>query len=159
MKVVMLDPASLKPFKKNAKPHTEEQIEILAGIISRDGFDQPIVVDKNKTIIKGHGRTLASLQLGLDEVPVIVRDDLSAKEVRLSRIVDNETVDTEWDAMTLHMELKGIGELEGKVQDTLIDELEMDYLTSGRDNGKGVENSPIDDIKTKHECDSCGYKW
>jgi len=159
MKVKMLDPKTLKPYRRNAKPHTEEQIATLAEIIARDGFDQPIVVDKKLTIIKGHGRTRASLLLGLDEVPVIVRDDLSAEEVRLSRIVDNETVDTEWDAVTLGLELSGINELGGNVDQTLLDELEVDFLSDQSGGGKGLEDSPIEDVKTTHECNSCGYKW
>lgn len=159
MKIQMKDPSKLKQYKANAKAHTDEQIEKLAEIIARDGFDQPIVVDAKMWIIKGHGRTLAALKLGLDEVPVIVRDDLSANEARLARIVDNETVDTEWDAVTLGIELAGIAEMGGSVEDTLMDELEAGFLSDNSDSRQPMSESPVEDLETKHECQTCGYKW
>ena len=53
------------------------------------GFDQPIVVDKDHVIIKGHGRRLAALELKMDVVPVVVRADLSPEQCMASRIADN----------------------------------------------------------------------
>ena len=41
------------------------------------------MVDAEGVIIKGHGRREASLRLGLDKVPVLVRDDLSVAEIRV----------------------------------------------------------------------------
>ena len=160
MKVSLIDPKSLKPYAKNAKPHTDTQIKELAAMIKRDGFDQPIVVTSDLTIIKGHGRTQASLLLELDEVPVIVREDLSKEEADLSRIVDNEAVDTEWDAAALSMELKGIGEFDGELADTLLDDMELAMLNSiSTAQGQAVQEVNLSDVETDHECGNCGYKW
>ena len=65
------DPATLTPYSNNAKTHPTEQIDKIAASIASFGFDQPIVVDTDGVIIKGHGRREASLRLGLDQVPVL----------------------------------------------------------------------------------------
>lgn len=56
---------AVKPYENNVKIHDEEQVEKIAQSIKQFGFDQPIVVDKDGVIIKGHGRTEASRFLGL----------------------------------------------------------------------------------------------
>ncbi|NOQ30186.1 MAG: hypothetical protein GQ570_03590 [Helicobacteraceae bacterium] len=159
MKIVMLDPKKLVPYKNNAKVHTEHQIEELAKIIARDGFDQPVVVDKDHIIIKGHGRVQASLKLELDEIPVIVRDDLSPADAALSRMVDNESVDTEWDAIALELELNGISELGGDIADTLLDDIDFSTLGDGTLQNAIATKSAIDETEVTHKCESCGYEW
>lgn len=89
--VVYLHPSKLKPYYRNNKRHSKKQILLMAKAIKTVGFDQPIVVDKDYVIIKGHGRRLAALELSMDLVPVVVREDLSPAEVMASRIVDNKT--------------------------------------------------------------------
>jgi len=61
----------LKPYDKNPRTHSEEQIEELAGLIQQFGFTAPILVDENAGILEGHGRLLAAKRLGLAEVPVV----------------------------------------------------------------------------------------
>ncbi|MFH3639762.1 ParB/Srx family N-terminal domain-containing protein, partial [Acinetobacter baumannii] len=78
----------VKPYELNAKIHSEEQVAKIAESIARFGWDQPIVVDKNGVIIKGHGRRLAAIKLGLIEVPVLVRDDLNEEQVKAARLAD-----------------------------------------------------------------------
>jgi ParB-like chromosome segregation protein Spo0J len=55
------DPRSLTPYSNNAKTHPTEQVDKIAASIAAFGFDQPIVVDGEGVIIKGHGRREASL--------------------------------------------------------------------------------------------------
>lgn len=90
LEIVWLDPNTLTPYTNNAKKHPTEQIDKLAGQIAEFGFDQPIVVDKNKVIIKGHGRREAALRLGLKTVPVVVADHLDEFQVKAARIGDNQ---------------------------------------------------------------------
>lgn len=97
--VIWLPLTEIHPYERNAKTHPEEQIARLVKMLAK-GFDQPIVVDKNRVIIKGHGRLLAAKRLGLAGAPVIVRSDLSAKEVKAHRLGDNQNALSPWD-MTL----------------------------------------------------------
>jgi hypothetical protein len=79
----------LIPYELNTKNHPKEQIEKLAKTIDQNGFDVPIVVDEAGVILKGHGRRLAALHLGVDKVPVLVRSGLSEKQKKAIRIGDN----------------------------------------------------------------------
>lgn len=96
----------LVPYTKNAKNHPEEQIQRLAATIRRFGWDQPIVTESDGTIIKGHGRRLAALHLGLTEVPVWIRHDLTKNEADAARIADNAVVGLQFDTRVMHDELQ-----------------------------------------------------
>lgn len=104
--VTIMNINSLIPFEKNVKIHDDKQINNLANNIRQFGFDQPIVVDANNVIIKGHGRRLACLKLGIENVPVIVRDDLTPEEVDAARLSDNRVVSNEYDIEGLQEELE-----------------------------------------------------
>lgn len=97
----------IKPYPKNTKKHPQTQIDKLIKQLAQ-GFDQPIVVDKNFVIIKGHARHIASLQMALKEVPVIVRDDLTDKQVKAIRIADNKIAESEWELDILKDELEDL---------------------------------------------------
>src|SRR5699024_8427794 len=76
------------------------------------GWKQPIVVDKDNIIIVGHTRYLASKQLKLKKVPVIVANDLTPEQVKAYRLADNKTNElTEWDEDLLDVELSDIEQL------------------------------------------------
>jgi 3'-phosphoadenosine 5'-phosphosulfate sulfotransferase (PAPS reductase)/FAD synthetase len=102
------------PYEKNPKKHPPEQVDKIIDSIKTSGFDQPIVVDKDNVIIKGHGRRMASQKMGLKRVPVIRRDDLSAAEARASRISDNQTAVSYWDMGNLMYELEELYSLSGE---------------------------------------------
>lgn len=99
--------ARLKAYKRNAKSHPPEQIELLARIIKKHGFDVPIVVDGKGVIVKGHGRWLAAKSLGMATVPVIARTDLSPAEAAEARIADNRVAEFGWDFDALVADVVG----------------------------------------------------
>ena len=98
-KIELIDLEKLVPYDLNSKIHDDAQIKKIAESIKQFGWDQPIVVDKDMVIIKGHGRSLAAQHLGLKQVPVLVRDDLTPDQVRAARLADNRVavggIDTE----------------------------------------------------------------
>lgn len=104
--VELVDIEELIPYDKNVKIHDEKQIEHLANNIKQFGFDQPIVVDKDNVIIKGHGRRLACLKLGLKKVPVVKRTDLTKEEADAARLSDNRVVSSSYDIEGLQEELE-----------------------------------------------------
>ena len=90
--------SEIKPYKKNAKKHEETQIKNVMQSIKEFGVVQPIVVDKNNTIIIGHCRYEAMKRLGYDElqedwVNVV---DLSEEEAEKLRLLDNKLNESEW---------------------------------------------------------------
>src|SRR6056297_3812968 len=84
------------PYTNNPKEHPDEQVQKIASSIKNYGWDQPIVVDGDGEIIKGHGRLQAAEKLGLDEVPVIWREDLTDAEAKAARIADHKTAESPW---------------------------------------------------------------
>lgn len=104
-KVESWDVEKLIPYENNVKIHDEKQVKKIAESIKRFGWDQPIVVDKDGVIIKGHGRRLAALKLGLKTVPVLVRSDLTPDEVNAARVADNRVAMGDIDTELLQKEL------------------------------------------------------
>jgi ParB-like chromosome segregation protein Spo0J len=49
----------LKPYKNNARTHSEEQVEKIANSIKEFGFINPVLIDSECGIIAGHGRLLS----------------------------------------------------------------------------------------------------
>ena len=72
LKIVVRSLAALKPNERNARTHSRRQIRQIADSIAAFGFNNPVLVDDNNTIIAGHGRVEAAKLLGLSEVPTCV---------------------------------------------------------------------------------------
>ncbi len=100
--------ARVTPYENNVKKHPPEQVARIAESIRKFGPDQPIVVDKYGVIIKGHGRRLAMLSLGMKQLPVLVRDDLTEEEVKAARIADNRVAISDVDTDMLRDELASL---------------------------------------------------
>lgn len=98
----------LTPYERNAKQHDDQQIDNIAESIRRFGFTQPIVIDRNKVVVIGHGRLAAAKRIGLEEVPCIQRDDLTEKQIRELRILDNKLNESPWDVELLTTDLQGL---------------------------------------------------
>ena len=122
------EPSTLTPYSNNAKSHPTEQIDKIASSIAAFGFDQPIVVDTDGVIIKGHGRREASLRLGLGKVPVLVRSDLSVAEIKAARLADNRSAESPWDDEMLRLELEALLAEDFDLELTAFDVAEIDEL-------------------------------
>lgn len=124
MQIEVWDIERLIPYDLNSKTHDQAQVEKIANAIQATGWDQPIVVDGNGSIIKGHGRRLAAIRLGQKQVPVLVRRDLSPEQVRAARLADNRVAISGIDSDLLKKELATLDfDLEG-----IFDKKELDFL-------------------------------
>lgn len=108
MNIVKKRTADLVPYKRNTKMHDRRQILNVAESIRQYGFVQPIVIDKNNVVVIGHCRLAAALELDMQEVPCVCVDDLTPKQVKALRIVDNKTNESPWDFDILGGELAEI---------------------------------------------------
>ena len=92
LKVDYIPIEQLKPYEKNAKIHTQEQIEQIKKSIHEFGMNDPIGIwGKDNLIVEGHGRLQACKELGVKEVPVIRLDDLTDEQRRAYTLVHNQT--------------------------------------------------------------------
>ncbi len=96
----------LKPYKKNAKKHSKEQVEQIANSIKEFGFTQPVIIDKHNSVVAGHGRILGAKKAGLKQVPTVCLEDLTEEQIKAYRLVDNKLNESEWDDVLLAQELE-----------------------------------------------------
>jgi site-specific DNA-methyltransferase (adenine-specific) len=99
----------IKPYPKNAKKHPQKQIRQIADSIKGFGFNQPIVLDKKKVIIVGHGRFEAAKMLKLKVVPCITVN-LPPKKAKAYRLADNKLNESDWEMELVIEELKELDE-------------------------------------------------
>lgn len=85
------------PYERNAKEHDGRQIANVMESIRQYGFTQPIVVDKNNTVIIGHCRLQAAKRLRLETVPAVRMEDLTEEEANKLRLLDNKLNESPWD--------------------------------------------------------------
>lgn len=112
MKVQSMSITDIKPYPKNPRDN-DAGVDAVANSIKEFGWQQPIVVDKDKVIIVGHTRYKAAKKLGMDKVPVVVADGLSPEQVKAYRLADNKTGElTDWDMGLLDDELGNITDID-----------------------------------------------
>lgn len=99
--------SELKPYSKNARVHSEKQIEQIRKSIREFGFINPILVDENLTIISGHGRVEAAKLEKYKELPCIFVEDLTEEQKKAYILADNQlALNGSWDFDILKTELK-----------------------------------------------------
>lgn len=100
----------ISEYENNARRHEEADVHAIAKSIEEFGFSDPIGIwGKANTIVEGHGRYLAALELGLQEVPVIRLDHLTDDERRAYALAHNKTAElSSWDFGQLEEELNNI---------------------------------------------------
>ena len=102
---------SIKPYKRNAKLHPDEQVEQICNSIKETGFNDPIGI-WHEQVVEGHGRLLAAKKLGMKEVPIIRLDELTDEQRRAYALAHNKlTMNSGFDIELLDMELAEIESL------------------------------------------------
>lgn len=108
MEIVNKKIEELIPYENNPR-FNDDAVEYVAKSIKEFGFKVPIIIDKNNVIVAGHTRYKASLELGLEEVPTIVADDLTEEQVKAFRLADNKVSEkSSWNFELLDEELEDL---------------------------------------------------
>jgi DNA modification methylase len=109
LEVKYRDIDTLDEYEGNAKLHPPEQIEQIAKSIKDFGFNDPIGIDEDGTIVEGHGRYRAAKLLGLKEVPTISLAHLNGAQQKAYIIAHNQlTMSTGFDMDLLKKEMQEI---------------------------------------------------
>ncbi len=114
LKIEYIKKDKLKAYAKNAKIHTEDQINQIKKSIEQFGFNDPIAIWHDNEIIEGHGRLLAVMEMdNISEVPVIRLDDLTDEQRKAYMLVHNQlNMNTGFDLELLEEEIKSITEFD-----------------------------------------------
>jgi len=97
--------SDLIPYARNARTHSDEQVDKIAASIREFGFLNPVITDGDNGIVAGHGRIMAAKKLGMDEVPVLEAAHLTDAQKRAYILADNRlALDAGWDDELLRVE-------------------------------------------------------
>lgn len=114
------------PYPNNPR-NNDDAVEYVANSIREFGWQQPIVVDTDGTIIAGHTRHKAAKLLGMDTVPVVVAENLTPAQVNAYRLADNKVAEAAtWDFDRLDVELDGL-QVDFDMMDFGFDTLGIDF--------------------------------
>lgn len=141
----------LKRYDKNAKIHTEKQIKKLVSSVKQFGIVNPILVDKDFTVIAGHGRLEAFKMLKFEKVPVVMLEHLTETQVQAYRLADNRIAqDSYYDEALLKSELEEIIiKDEFEISDIGFDIHEIDSIVlEGSYTTKKTKADKTDEIKS-----------
>ena len=106
------NPSELRPHPQNTRNHPLRQIRRICASIKQFGFTSPVLVDEHNRILAGHARVLAAIELGLDEIPVLILRGLSETKKRAYILADNKLAEMAgYDRPRLFLELQDLSVL------------------------------------------------
>lgn len=112
---------NLKPAEYNPRKISREMLNALKKNIKQFGLVDPLIVNKDMTIIGGHQRFKACMELGFKEIPCIVFDLPKSKEKTLNLALNKITGD--WDKKKLEKLLHDIENIDMELTGFTDDEL------------------------------------
>jgi DNA modification methylase len=130
----------LRPYARNPRTHSDEQVAQIAASIVEFGWTNPVLVSGDGSVLAGHGRLDAARRLGLDVVPVLVLDHLSEAQRRAYVIADNKlALNAGWNEELLAAELHALNGDGFDLALTGFDETELDRLLAPLDEADDSE--------------------
>lgn len=98
------------PYEKNPR-RNDDAVKFVANSIREFGFNDPIVINGEGVVLAGHTRLKAAKSLGMKQVPVYVRTDMTPEQEKAFRIADNKASEKAyWDDFLLKDELNDLGD-------------------------------------------------
>lgn len=126
MKLEQIETERLVPYANNARTHSPEQILRLRSSLREFGFVNPILVDKNLTVIAGHGRLAAAKAEGLEKIPCVFVEHLTDAQKRAYILADNRLAELAgWDEELLKIELDALKEMDFDIALTGFEDFEF----------------------------------
>lgn len=146
----------LRPYENNAKVHGEDQVEAIKRSIQEFGFISPCLIDRDYNIIAGHGRVMASKELGMEKVPCLFIEGLTETQRKAYILADNKLTEMgEWDYTLVDLELYGLRDMDFDVSVTGFDDIEpLEYQDGG-----GSMEYDHEPKKEEIECPRCGMRF
>jgi len=151
LKIQQISPDKITPYPGNPRKNAAA-VEVVADLISRFGFRQPIVVDREMVVVVGHTRLEAARKLELETVPVEVAGSLSPDDARAYRIADNKSAEfAAWDEDLLIGEIRALESAGFEIDALHFSDAELSALKrAAAGNTPEDEAPPLDDkVKTK----------
>ena len=153
----MMTPGDLVPNPRNPNTHPPKQIDLLAKILSFQGWRLPIVVSKRSGfIVRGHARLMAAQKLGALMVPVDHQDYENEAQEWADLIADNRIAElAEMDPASLKDIIEELDTGEIDLDLTGFDQGDLASLMSQIHQGAAEDEPPGEDVT----CPECGHQW
>ena len=147
---LILNLKEIQPYANNPRLN-EGAVEAVKQSIKQCGYIAPIIIDENNTILAGHTRYKALIDLGNEEVDVIKVTGLTEQQKRKYRLLDNKTNELAlWDMEKLELELQDL-DFEGF-------DFRFDFVNlSDEQEPKQVEKQ--DKQEKTITCPNCGHEF
>lgn len=158
MQIVEKKIGELKPYENNPRKN-KDAVEYVANSIREFGWQVPIVIDKDNTIVAGHTRYLAAIELGIDKIPCVVAENLSEQQIKAFRLADNRVGEaSSWDWDMLQVEIDSITDIDLSDFNFIIDtdvDIDSFFTETEEDTKSGMESEAK---PKKIQCPHCG-EW
>lgn len=125
MELKQIQVSKLKLADYNPRRISDKELKKLVVSIEENGFVQPIIVNKDLTIIGGHQRVRAAKQLNISSVPAIILDVTKEKEKELNLALNR--ISGNWEETALKELLEEL-EKDGRMYATGFEAKELDKL-------------------------------
>ncbi|WP_342029341.1 site-specific DNA-methyltransferase [Sphingomonas sp. CFBP 13720] len=146
LKVELRPLGTLKPAPRNARRHSEKQIEQVAASIRQFGFTNPVIIDADGTIVAGHARFEAARLLRIEDIPTLALAYLTPAELKAYRLADNKiAANADWDPEILKIELEEIQLLtpDFELESTGFSTTEIDLVMDLSPADEKLEETPV----------------
>ena len=159
--VEYVDRSSLRADFRRTKLHSSRQLKKLASSINRSGFNVPVLVDDNLSVISGHARVEAAALVGLDKLPVIRMSHLDTEQRRLFAIFDNKvasegTIDLEAVRLELSEIVIAVPDIE--ITDSGFEIAEIDAM-NGLHRTQELDDLDDDPLPPRYQVSVVGDVW
>jgi ParB-like chromosome segregation protein Spo0J len=154
IKIADLKPAVYNP-RKDLKPGDLEYQKIQKSI-NEFGLVDPLIINKDNTVIGGHQRLKVIADAGFDKVPCSVVDLDKTKEKALNIALNRITGEWDFPKLTDLLVELDVGDFDMESIGYSSDELEqlMGYVP---DDNKDIDEGAM--AETENECPKCGFEW
>jgi len=151
-----LNPATYNP-RLDLQPEDKEYQDIKRSIVEFT-LVEPLVINKDMTVIGGHQRLKVLKDLQYKEVPCIVVDLDKQKEKMLN--ISLNKISGDWDRVKIKDLLLELDTGEYDITLTGWGEQEIEDLMTEFHIEEEINEKEVDEnMETENECPKCGYKW
>lgn len=159
-RIVAVKIEELKPYEKNARTHSEQQLTQIVASIREFGFTNPVLIDPKMGVIAGHARLEAARRLQMTEVPCIVLANLTEAQKRAYILADNKlALNSGWDEKLLAMEFADLKDAGFNLDLLGFDAAEMADITLGREVNQPEYDESVASTVSMINCPQCGHSF
>ncbi len=156
------DIKNLVPYSRNSRTHSARQVHQIADSIRTFGFTNPVLINRSRMIVAGHGRVQAAKLLAIRKVPTICLDNLTEDQVRAYILADNKLAETAgWDHSILAIELQHLTsvDLDFEVSVTGFEVTEIDLILQEAAAQEDEKNEESIEIRSGLAVTKAGDIW